>query len=170
MRANTSSGESVPEVMTTLRKRSKTGRMASEASRQQSCSSGSDRLGVRLSNGSIITWKPDSYVVQPFRVQMQQKQYIYHIIYTYISYYIYIKKNAYVNVHTDVGGDAVHNYYYAHAAVRKQMHTRTDARKYGCTYINTPKHTQAHPSTHKHTTDSDMSQQPTKRNEAKRNV
>mmetsp|Transcript_13350 Transcript_13350/g.33985 ORF Transcript_13350/g.33985 Transcript_13350/m.33985 type:complete len:205 (+) Transcript_13350:1041-1655(+) len=55
-------GESVPEVITTLWKRSKTCLMAMEASRQHSCITGSGSEGVRSSDGSSRMEKPCSYV------------------------------------------------------------------------------------------------------------
>jgi hypothetical protein len=53
-----SSGESVPEVITTLRKRSKTGRIASDASLQHSRSVGSGTPGTDVLSGSNSTVKP----------------------------------------------------------------------------------------------------------------
>mmetsp|Transcript_1940 Transcript_1940/g.6338 ORF Transcript_1940/g.6338 Transcript_1940/m.6338 type:complete len:218 (+) Transcript_1940:867-1520(+) len=55
-------GDSVPEVMNTLSKRSKTGAMASDASRHDSCSTGSGMFGYRSSYGSKMSAKPFSYV------------------------------------------------------------------------------------------------------------
>jgi len=49
---------STPEVMTTDWNRSNTGLMAIEASRQLKCITGLDMVGVRSSNGSIISTNP----------------------------------------------------------------------------------------------------------------
>ena len=57
-----SSGDSVPEVRMTEANLAKTGRMASEASRQHSCMTGSAMCGVRGAQGSVMTMKPTGYV------------------------------------------------------------------------------------------------------------
>ena len=59
---NMSMGLSVPDVMTTDWNFSKTGRMASEASRQLSWMTGSGIEGSRSSKGSMMMAKPLSYV------------------------------------------------------------------------------------------------------------
>ena len=53
-----SRGDRVPDVMTTLWKRSKTGLMAMDASMQLKCRMGLEMVGVRSSKGSIIKVKP----------------------------------------------------------------------------------------------------------------
>ena len=53
-----SSGERVPEVMMTLEKRSKTGAMASEASRQTRWKTGLGTVALSVSNGSRRRRKP----------------------------------------------------------------------------------------------------------------
>ena len=58
-----SMGERVPEVITTLWKRSKTGLIAIDASLQHSWKSGSRSVGVRSSYGSMRMLKPRVYLV-----------------------------------------------------------------------------------------------------------
>ena len=53
-----SSGEIVPDVMTTLEKRSKTGAMASDASRHVKWKIGLGTVAMSLSKGSRISRKP----------------------------------------------------------------------------------------------------------------
>jgi hypothetical protein len=57
-----SSGESVPDVITTVPKRSSTGRMAIEASRQRKCITGFNTVGALSSDGSTISVNPFVYV------------------------------------------------------------------------------------------------------------
>ena len=53
-----SSGEIVPEVMTTLLKRSNTGRMARDGSRQVKWNIGFGTVALSVSNGSRINMNP----------------------------------------------------------------------------------------------------------------
>ena len=67
-----SSGEMVPEVMTTLLKRSKTGWMASEGSRQAKWKIGFGTVALSVSKGSRMRMKPKGsvqwWVVEEFLV------------------------------------------------------------------------------------------------------
>jgi len=53
-----SSGEMVPEVMTTLLNLSKTGLMASDGSRQVKCRMGLGTVALSVSNGSSMSKNP----------------------------------------------------------------------------------------------------------------
>ena len=61
-RGYSSIGDRVPLVMKTLWNFSKTGRTASDASKQHSCRTGSGMFGYRSSYGSRIRANPFSYV------------------------------------------------------------------------------------------------------------